>query len=385
MSLEIIIPPEAEAVIEAEAKRRGRNPEEYAEEVMTALREAAQEFLSDPERLAAVQAGGLDDEEYDRYLLPRLARFFAPGWLEAETDKAVIARGHFARAGGLQMYELATGTENDGNGNAEKHLRVEFFGHLHMHHLRKAIALANTPKRPDAAEVSTEVSTAEAVVDKGTDSLTASWFQNAEQQARAMTSLTADEAMEIIEGFQGPNHMTREEFEQYRYILDAWDSGLEPQGRWKKGRVRLTQIEMDILVVFRGADFVSPGGVQSVTGISRQTQAEWVTQGYVRAFNTKGMTHASMLDVRDHALRLQASRSNAKRNEQVTARAAQRPSTPPEWLADLKPPAGQNGMSELFGHWPGDSEEGLAQELASLRNMKRHAPASEGKARKPNG
>lgn len=49
---------------------------------------------------------------------------------------------------------------------------------------------------------------------------------------------------------------------------------------------------------------------------------------------------------------------------------AMRPQAPPAWLEELKPEAGRNGMAELFGKWPGDSEEGLAEELRALRESK---------------
>jgi len=42
--------------------------------------------------------------------------------------------------------------------------------------------------------------------------------------------------------------------------------------------------------------------------------------------------------------------------QQVNTLAA-RPATPPDWLADLKPAAGKNGMAALFGRWPADAED----------------------------
>ena len=145
MRLDVEVPYEAEALIEAEAKRRQREPEEYVKEVMAALRAAAREFLSDPERAATAQESRRGDESYERFLLARLAPFFAPGWLEAETDEAIIARGYFARVGALQLYVIASGPETDGGGGIKTHTRVEFLGLLGFHHLGKAVALANTP------------------------------------------------------------------------------------------------------------------------------------------------------------------------------------------------------------------------------------------------
>jgi len=144
MRLEVEVPHEAEALIEAEAKRRQRDPEEYVKEVMAALRAAAREFLSDPRRAATAHNGREEEEPYERFLLPRLAPFFAPGWLEAETDEAIIARGYFAQVGALQLYGIAGGPETDG-GNIKTRTRVEFLGLLGFHHLGKAVASANTP------------------------------------------------------------------------------------------------------------------------------------------------------------------------------------------------------------------------------------------------
>lgn len=151
MHLHVKVPYEAEALIEAEAKRRQRDPEDYTKELMAALRKAAQDFLSDPERAATARNGDREDEPYEQFLLPRLAPFFAPGWLESETDEAIIARGYFARFGALQLYGIASGLETDGNGEIETHTRVEFLGLLGLHHLRKAINLANTPATAEAA------------------------------------------------------------------------------------------------------------------------------------------------------------------------------------------------------------------------------------------